>query len=87
MTTRDLVVIRTFVNAFDAEVARTALDAAGIAAMIRADDCGGVRPHLWMGGVELLVRAEDVELADEILSTPARPERVSGSGGSGPQPS
>ena len=33
-----LRVIRTFVNNFDAEVARSALEAAGIDAMIRSDE-------------------------------------------------
>ncbi len=64
-----LRVIRTFVNNFDAEIARSALEAAGIDAMIRSDDCGGTRPHLWMGGVELLVRQEDAAEADELLGT------------------
>lgn len=65
----DLQVIRTFINNVDAELARGALEAAGIDSMIRADDCGGTRPHLWMGGVELLVRQEDTARAEEILGT------------------
>ena len=65
-----LVVLRTFVNDFDAQVAKSALDAAGIASMIRADDAGGMRPHLWLGGVELLVREEDAVEADALLTTP-----------------
>jgi hypothetical protein len=63
----DLFVIRTFLNSVDAELAKSALDAAGIDSMIRADDAGGMRPHLWMGGVELVVRAEDAKQANEIL--------------------
>jgi hypothetical protein len=65
----DLLVLRTFLNTFDAELAKSALDAAGIDSMIRADDAGGMRPHLWMGGVELVVRAEDAEQANTILGT------------------
>jgi hypothetical protein len=65
----ELRVIRTYVNHFEADVAHSALEAAGIDSMIRADDCGGVRPHLWMGGIELLVRAEDADRADEVLGT------------------
>jgi hypothetical protein len=65
-----LLPIRTFLSAIDAEVARGALAAAGIESMIRADDCGGTRPHLWMGGVELIVRQEDAVRAEEILSLP-----------------
>ena len=68
----DLVVLRTFLNDIDAQLAKTALEAAEIDAMIRADDAGGMRPHLWVGsGVELVVRAEDVERANEILGDEA----------------
>jgi len=63
-----MVVIRTFLNNVDAELARSALEAAEIESVIRADDCGGVRPHLWMGGVELLVGADDAAQADAVLS-------------------
>jgi len=62
-----LVVVSTFLNEIDAEIARSALEAAEIESMVSADDAGGVRPHLWMGGVRLLVRAEDAEKASEIL--------------------
>jgi hypothetical protein len=68
MTPDELVVVATFVNNFDAEVARGALEAAGIDVMIRADDCGGLRPHLWMGGVEIVVRREDADRAQEVLN-------------------
>jgi hypothetical protein len=73
MSAHDLVVVATFINNVDAELARTALEAAEIDAMIRADDCGGTRPHLWMGGVELLVREEDVARAREVLAMTAAP--------------
>jgi Putative prokaryotic signal transducing protein len=69
----DLQVIRTFINNVDAELARGALEAAGIDSMIRADDCGGTRPHLWMGGVELLVRPDDAARAEEILGIEPAP--------------
>ena len=64
-----MVVIRTFLNHVDADVAKSALEAAGITSLIRADDCGGVRPHLWMGGVELLVTEEDQAQAEEVLGS------------------
>jgi hypothetical protein len=69
MTDSDLVVIRTYINDFEAEIAQTALEAAGIESIIQSDDCGGMRPHLWMSGIELLVRSEDAGNADEILKT------------------
>ena len=67
MTDTALVVVGTFLNQIDADMARAALEAAEIESMISADDAGGLRPHLWMGGVRLLVRAEDAERAIEIL--------------------
>jgi hypothetical protein len=74
-----LVTIRTFLTRVDADLAAGALAAAGIETMVRTDDCGGTRPHLWSGGVELLVREEDAAEAEQILSQPAvwLPERDS----------
>ena len=72
-----LRVARTFLNRFEADVAKSALDAAGIESIIRADDAGGMRPGMWMGSaVELLVHDDDLERAVEILETTAttRPE-------------
>jgi putative signal transducing protein len=62
-----LVVVRTFLNPIDAELALGALEAAGIDAMVNADDAEGNQPALWMGGVRLLVREEDAKQAAEIL--------------------
>ena len=69
MSDAELVVIRTFLTRVDADLAKTALDAAGIESMVRSDDAGGLRPHLWMGGIAVLVRAEDVERAEAVLAT------------------
>lgn len=63
-----LVPVGTFLTHIDADLARSALEAAGIESMIVSDDCGGVRPHLWMGGVQVLVRDEDAQRAIEILN-------------------
>ena len=67
----DLVVARTYINNFEAGLAKSALEAAGIDSMIRSDDCGGMRPHLWMSGIQLVVREEDLRRAIEILDDPA----------------
>ncbi len=67
----DLVVLRTFLNHIEADLAESALEAAGIHCAISADDAGGMRPSLWVGGgVRLLVRQEDVARASEILQEP-----------------
>jgi hypothetical protein len=71
MRQNEPVVIRTFINMFEAEVAQSALEAAGIASVIRADDCGGLRPHLQLGGIDLLVRPEDSAEAEHVLTADA----------------
>lgn len=65
----DWVVVRTFANHIEADLASSALAAAGIDASIRADDCGGVYP--FKGGVELLVAQDEAALAAEVLNTSA----------------
>ena len=72
----DLVVARTFNSRPEADLARSALDAAGIDAMVRADSGGDMRPAIaWAGdGFQVIVRADDLEVAREILDLPARPE-------------
>ena len=71
MSEAGLVVVRTFLNNIEAEIALSALEAAGIHAIVRRDDCGGVRPSLWLSGIELLVRPEEAADASAILNTPA----------------
>jgi hypothetical protein len=72
MTQAEPVVVRQFMSTVDAELAQGALRAAGIDAMVSADDCGGMRPHLQVGRVALLVRPEDVAEATRILDLPAQ---------------
>jgi hypothetical protein len=71
MSDTGLVVVGTFLKHFEADLARSALEAAGIESMIRSDDCGGMRPHLWMGGIQLLVRPEDAAYAAEVIEMQA----------------
>ena len=65
-----LVRVRTFLNRFESDVAKSALEAAGIECLVRADDGGGLRPDMQMRGVDLLARAEDAKQAEEILADP-----------------
>jgi hypothetical protein len=67
----NLVVVRTYLNRIDAELAHSALAAAEIESMIDADGSSGTQPGLWLGGVKLLVRADDAERAAEILGPTA----------------
>lgn len=68
MSDTSLVVVGTYLTAIDADLAHTVLEAEGIESMVRSDDCGGLRPHLWMHGVALLVRSEDAQKAAGILA-------------------
>jgi hypothetical protein len=73
----ELVVVQTFLRRSQAEVARTALEAGGVPAMLATDDFGGVGPGVDIDeGVRVLVRAEDEEVAREILATDLRPDAV-----------
>lgn len=65
----ELVVLTTFPNHIEADLAQSALDARGIESIVSADDAGGEQPGLWLGrGVQVLVRAGDAELAKTILA-------------------
>jgi hypothetical protein len=72
MNESKLIVVGLFGSEPEAEIAKTALDAAGIDAMIQADTAGHMRPHIaWSsGGFKILVREEDATAAREILETP-----------------
>jgi hypothetical protein len=66
----DLVVISTFPSEADAQIAKGLLDGAGIESIIRTDDAGGMYPGI--GGADLVVRAEDVQKANDLLGLPDR---------------
>ena len=64
----DLAVVRICSYRHEAELARSALEAHGIEAMVEADDCGGQRPLMGANvGVRLLVRRSDEAEAKSVL--------------------
>jgi hypothetical protein len=74
MADHALAVVHNFSDRFEADLAKSALDAAGIEAFVHGDDAGGMRPGLWMGrGVQIVVRVEDLERAREVLDIPSTP--------------
>ncbi|HEX5068658.1 MAG TPA: DUF2007 domain-containing protein [Vicinamibacterales bacterium] len=73
----DFEAVGVFLNRVDAELARGALEAADIPATVSADDAAGTRPHLWMSGVRVLVRTEDLERAREVLREAEQHARLS----------
>lgn len=62
----ELVVLRTFPTVVEADLAKSALESVGIDAMVRSDNKGG-ETLAFSQGVELLVRAEDVTAANDML--------------------
>ena len=71
MSDEEFVVVGRFQNRIDAELARSALQAADINSVVSADDAGGVMvpPIPWIRGVRLLVRAKDMERATKIIGS------------------
>lgn len=62
--------LQRFPNEMVAEIARMALDAHGIPAIVSKDDCGGMEPYLQAGlGVRLLVHDANHAEARRILDT------------------
>jgi hypothetical protein len=67
-----LVVVDRYASQVEADLAKSALESAGIDAMIQADRAGGMRDHLaWSGlGFKVLVREEDAAEAHGALQPP-----------------
>ena len=65
---KDPTIVRVFSDRGEAEIARSLLEAEGIAAAVAADDMGGNTPPLdFSSGLQLVVEATDVERARELL--------------------
>jgi tryptophanyl-tRNA synthetase len=74
-----LVSIAEFENSFDAELAKVALDNAGIRSTVLGEDIGIIQPYTsTLFHVELQVFEKDAERAKEVL---AKPEPLDGSKG------
>ena len=65
-----LVVVQSYGSRAEADLAKGALEDAGIRAMIQGDTAGGMREHLaWSGaGFRVLVREEDATVARDVLT-------------------
>ena len=74
----DAIVLETFANRIEAEMAAGLLESEGIESMVAADDAGGMYPIFRLTlGVRLLVYREDEARAREILKAmeePGEPE-------------
>ena len=66
--TLDTAVARSYSTRQDAEFGKMILAASGITSFIRGDDSGGMQPIMApVTGVRLVVRAEDLERAVDVL--------------------
>lgn len=66
-----IVCIKSFMTRIEAEVAKSSLEAAGIHAMIEADDAGGAYPFpmsVTGRGVRLFVKHKDTGKATKLLN-------------------
>ncbi len=67
-----MAILRTFSNEIEAEMAMSALEAAGIQSAMTRDDCGGIQPAMGLtGGIQVIVDDENIEAATEVLDAPA----------------
>ena len=70
MENEKLVLVATYGTRAEAELAKGALEDAGIPAMLQADTAGRMREHLaWSGpGFQVWVREKDLSSANEFLN-------------------
>ena len=68
----EIVVLRKYTDELTARLDAAVLEANGVPVQVAADTAGGAYPSMALVmPVRLLVRAEDAELAAEILDAPA----------------
>lgn len=67
---QDLVTIRKFRNLHEALLAKGSLDSASIESHLADDNMVRIFISTFVGGVRLLVRREDAEVAQQILDEP-----------------
>lgn len=68
----DFVVVKTFNNRLEAEIAKGFLQANGIESIIQSDDEGGMSPFPFKptsAGARLLVKKSDSQEAEKLLKT------------------
>ena len=64
----NLVLIKSYNNEIEAKMIAQILNENGIEVMIHKDDSGSMRPHFQkVLGVQLFVKREDLERAEEII--------------------
>jgi hypothetical protein len=73
-----MVVIRSYNNEFEAQLAKAELEAAQIPVQLLSDGLGGVHPHLQFArGIRLAVPESEAEAALDLLDAPGEQPEVS----------
>lgn len=66
----EVVVLKTFNNEIEADMAQLVLQEAGMTAFVFIDDAGGMEPQLQLtNGVRLVVNRVDARRAHKLLKT------------------
>ena len=66
----EVVILKTFSNEIEAEMAQQVLQEAGMTAFVSKDDAGGMEPQLQRThGVRLVVNRVDAHRAHKLLKT------------------
>ena len=66
----EVIVLKTYNNEIEAEMAQQVLQEAGVTAFVFKDDAGGMEPQLQCtNGVRLVVNRADAQHAHKILKT------------------
>ena len=70
---QSLIILREFDNVVEAHIARGVLESNGVECILNNEAISSIYPSLpnSLGSIQLLVREEDVEQAEAILSSPA----------------
>jgi F420-dependent methylenetetrahydromethanopterin dehydrogenase len=73
-----LIVVQSCGSPFEAELAKGALEEAGIPAIIQGDTAGRMREHLaWSGaGFKILVREDDASAARDLLTSIVKGDEI-----------
>jgi hypothetical protein len=70
MPTNNLIVLHSFGTEMEAQLAKNALESAGIQSVIHGDSAGGMRSQVaWAtGGFKVLVREDDKAAGRQVLN-------------------
>ena len=62
------IILKAFINRYEADLAKGLLDEKGILNMISDDDTGGFRPGMIIGeSINLIINEEDLERAKKVI--------------------